>query len=341
MEIIKVENLVKEFKANKKKPGITGALINLVKPDRSKFRAVDNISFSVKKGEIVGYIGPNGAGKSTTVKMLAGILHPTSGSISICGISPHEDRKAVVGRLGVVFGQRTQLYWDVRLGESFELLKRIYKIDNTTYCKNMEMINDVLKISELVDKPVRQLSLGQRMRGDLAAAILHSPEILFLDEPTIGLDIEAKHSIRIFIRDINRLNKVTVILTTHDLDDVEQLCSRLMVINHGVIVEDGPLDALVRKLAPERILSVELASPCEDVQSAHAKVISREALKVTYSFDRNEITAASLISELSSRLPIKDLSVKEPDIEDTVRKLYEMDYKKESGETRQTVQTTV
>lgn len=328
MEIIRVENLVKEFKVNKKKPGITGALINLIKPDRQKFRAVDNISFSVKKGEIVGYIGPNGAGKSTTVKMLAGILHPTSGSISICGISPHEDRKAVVGRLGVVFGQRTQLYWDVRLGESFELLKRIYKIDNATYRKNMEMINDVLKIDELVDKPVRQLSLGQRMRGDLAAAILHSPEILFLDEPTIGLDIEAKHSIRNFIHDINRLNQVTVILTTHDLDDVEQLCSRLIVINHGIIVEDGPLDVLVRKLAPERILSVELASPCEDIQHANAKVISREALKVTYSFDRNEITAASLISELSSRLPIRDLSVKEPDIEDTVRKLYEMDYKK-------------
>lgn len=332
MDIIRVENLVKEFKANKKKPGITGALINLFKPDRSKFRAVDDISFSVKKGEIVGYIGPNGAGKSTTVKMLAGILHPTSGSISICGISPHEDRKAVVGKLGVVFGQRTQLYWDVRLGESFELLKRIYKIEDAAYRRNMEMINDVLKINELVDKPVRQLSLGQRMRGDLAAAILHSPEILFLDEPTIGLDIEAKHSIRNFIHDINRLNQVTVILTTHDLDDVEQLCSRLIVINHGIIVEDGPLDVLIRKLAPQRILSIELASPCEDIYHPHAQVLNKEALSVSYSFDRNEITAASLISELSSRLPIRDLSVKEPDIETTVRKLYEMDCRKESEE---------
>lgn len=326
MEIIRVENLVKEFKVNKKKPGITGALINLFKPDRQKFRAVDNISFSVKKGEIVGYIGPNGAGKSTTVKMLSGILHPTSGSISVCGISPHEDRKAVVGKLGVVFGQRTQLYWDVRLGESFELLKRIYKIDNVTYRRNMDMMNDVLQINELLDKPVRQLSLGQRMRGDLAAAMLHSPEILFLDEPTIGLDIEAKHSIRNFIHDINRLNQVTVILTTHDLDDVEQLCSRLIVINHGTIVEDGPLDVLVRKLAPQRILSIELTSPCEDIYHPHAKIINKEALRVSYSFDRNEITAALLISELSSRLPIRDLSVKEPDIETTVRKLYEMDY---------------
>jgi len=260
--------------------------------------------------------------------MLSGILHPTSGSISVCGISPHEDRKAVVGKLGVVFGQRTQLYWDVRLGESFELLKRIYKIDNVTYRRNMDMMNDVLQINELLDKPVRQLSLGQRMRGDLAAAMLHSPEILFLDEPTIGLDIEAKHSIRNFIHDINRLNQVTVILTTHDLDDVEQLCSRLIVINHGIIVEDGPLDVLINKLAPQRILSIELASPCEDIHHTHAKVISKEALRISYSFDRNEITAALLISELSSRLPIRDLSVKEPDIETTVRKLYEMDYKK-------------
>lgn len=328
MEIIKVGNLVKEFSVNKKKPGISGALINLFKPDRQKFRAVDDISFSVKRGEIVGYIGPNGAGKSTTVKMLAGILHPTSGSISICGISPHQDRKAVVKKLGVVFGQRTQLYWDVRLGESFELLKRIYRIDNETYRKNMDMLNDVLKINELVDKPVRQLSLGQRMRGDLAAAMLHSPEILFLDEPTIGLDIEAKYSIRNFIHDINRLNQVTVILTTHDLDDVEQLCSRLIVINHGVIVEDGPLDDLVKKLSPQRLLSVELVSPCNDIFNPHAEVVSNEGLSITYSFHRNEITAAQLISELSSHLPIKDLSVKEPDIETTIRELYKTDYGK-------------
>lgn len=328
MDIIEVENLIKEFNINKKKPGISGALLSLIKPDREKLRAVDDISFSLKKGEIVGYIGPNGAGKSTTVKMLAGILHPTSGSIAICGISPQKDRKAIAGKLGVVFGQRTQLYWDVRLGESFELLKRIYSVSNETYRKNMEMLNEVLKINELVDKPVRQLSLGQRMRGDLAAAMLHSPEILFLDEPTIGLDIEAKHSIRNFIHDINRLNQTTVILTTHDLDDVEQLCSRLIVINHGKVVEDGPLDDLVRKLAPQRILSIELASPCEDVYHPHAKVIKKEELRVTYGFDRNEISAASLISELSSHLPVRDLSVKEPDIETAIRELYKIDVTK-------------
>lgn len=324
-DIIEVKNVVKEFYSNKRKPGVSGALKSLFRPDRQRLRAVDDISFSLQKGEIVGYIGPNGAGKSTTVKMLSGILHPTSGKISICGISPHEDRKAVVGKLGVVFGQRTQLYWDVRLGESFELLKRIYMVDKAAYARNMEMINEVLKIDEIIDKPVRQLSLGQRMRGDLAAAMLHSPEILFLDEPTIGLDIEAKHSIRKFIRDINMLNKTTVILTTHDLDDVEQLCSRLIVINHGKIVEDGPLDGLVRKLAPQRLLSVELAAPCEDLSHPNAKIVKQEALKVTYSFDRNDITAASLISDLSSRLPINDLSVKEPDIETAIRELYRKD----------------
>lgn len=325
MDIIVVRNLVKEFYTNKRKPGVTGAVKSLFKPDRQKLRAVDDVSFSLQKGEIIGYIGPNGAGKSTTVKMLSGILHPTSGKISICGISPHEDRKAVVGKLGVVFGQRTQLYWDVRLGESFELLKRIYRVDNKTYTHNMDMLNEVLKINEIIDKPVRQLSLGQRMRGDLAAAMLHSPEILFLDEPTIGLDIEAKHSIRNFIRDINKLNQTTVILTTHDLDDVEQLCSRLIVINHGKIVEDGPLEDLVKKLAPQRILSIELASPCEAISHPNAEVIKNEALKITYSFDRNKITAASLISDLSSRLPISDLSVKEPDIETAIRELYKID----------------
>ena len=223
MDIIEVDNLTKEFNIVKKKKGLSGAFKSLIRPEKSIIRAVNDISFNIRQGEIVGYIGPNGAGKSTTIKMMTGILHPTSGNIRIAGISPHKNRKEVVKNLGVVFGQRTQLYWDIRLGESFELMKRIYRIDDRTYKENIELMSEILKIDEFIDIPVRQLSLGQRMRGDLAAAILHSPPILFLDEPTIGLDIEAKQAIRKFILDINKFKKTTVILTTHDLDDVQQL----------------------------------------------------------------------------------------------------------------------
>ena len=226
MELIEVKNIVKGFTVVKKNKGLNGALRSLIKPEKSTVYAVNDISFSIKKGEIVGFIGPNGAGKSTTVKIMSGILHPTSGKVLIDGISPQENRKAVVKNLGVVFGQRTQLYWDLRLGESFELLRRIYEIDLKKFNENMDIMSDILKINEIIDTPVRQLSLGQRMRGDIAAAMIHSPNILFLDEPTIGLDIEAKHSIRNYIEKINRINNTTVILTTHDLDDVEQLCQK-------------------------------------------------------------------------------------------------------------------
>ena len=256
--VVEVIDLVKEYVISKKESGLKGALKGLLFPEKKTVRGVDGISFSINAGEIVGYIGPNGAGKSTTIKMLTGILHPTSGSIKVCGISPQADRKSVVRKLGVVFGQRTQLYWDLRLGESFELLRRIYQIDKSSYEETLNVLREVLKLDEFINTPVRQLSLGQRMRGDLAAAMLHSPSILFLDEPTIGLDADAKHAIRNFIKEINRKRSVTVILTTHDLDDVEQLCSRLVVVNHGKVVEDGPIDSIIHKLTPHRLLVVEL-----------------------------------------------------------------------------------
>lgn len=322
MDLIEVKNIVKGFTVIKKEKGLNGALKSLIKPEKNTVYAVKDISFSIKKGEIVGFIGPNGAGKSTTVKIMSGILHPTSGKVFIDGISPQENRKAVVKNLGVVFGQRTQLYWDLRLGESFELLRRIYQIDLKKFNKNMEIMNDILKINEIINTPVRQLSLGQRMRGDIAAAMIHSPNIIFLDEPTIGLDIEAKHSIRNYIERINKLNNTTVILTTHDLDDVEQLCKRLIVINNGGIIEDGPLDGIVERLAPYRILIVELSKPCTDITTPHAEIIKQENLKIWYRFKKDEITAAELISKLAQKLPIRDLSVTEANIEDVVRKVY-------------------
>ncbi len=325
MSLIEVEDLVKEYSVVKRKNGFKGFLTSLVKPERYTVRAVDNISFTIEKGEIVGYLGPNGAGKSTTIKMLTGILHPTSGALRIEGLSPHQDRKSVVKKLGVVFGQRTQLYWELRLSESFELLKSIYQIPDRIYRENLETMKEVLGIDQLLDVPVRQLSLGQRMKGDLAAAMLHSPSILFLDEPTIGLDVEAKHSIRKFIREINARYQVTVILTTHDLDDVEQLCSRLMVINHGRIVEDGSLERLVERLAPYRILVVDMESPQNELQHEYASVIKQQGNRVWIRFEKNRITAAQLISDISKTFEIIDLSVSEPNIEDIIREVYKKD----------------
>ncbi|MFC5531101.1 ABC transporter ATP-binding protein [Cohnella yongneupensis] len=322
MAIIEVKDLVKEFVVVRKKTGLAGALRSLVVPDKKIVRGVDGLSFDIEQGDIVGYIGPNGAGKSTTIKMMTGILHPTEGSIRVCGLSPQQDRKAVVRQLGVVFGQRTQLYWDLRLGETFELLKRIYRIEDKRYKETLDMLNEVLRIQDFIDTPVRQLSLGQRMRGDLAASMIHDPTVLFLDEPTIGLDADAKHAIRQFILTMNRERKMTVVLTTHDLDDVEQLCSRLLVVNHGKIVEDGPLDDIVGKLAPHRLLVIELSKMVKLPEHAHAKVVRQDGLKVWYQFAKSGITAADLIADLSGRLPIRDLSVQEPDIEDAIREVY-------------------
>ena len=257
MALIQVADLVKVFTVTRKDKGLRGAVRALFRPQRTKVRAVDGISFSIDSGEIVGYVGPNGAGKSTTIKILTGILHPTSGTVRIGGTSPQENRQAVVQDLGVVFGQRTQLNWDLRLGESFELLRRIYRIDDEVYEQNIRTMSDLLGIDKLIDTPVRQLSLGQRTRGDLAAAMLHSPAILLLDDPTIGLDVVAKEAVREFILGVNQLRSTTVILTTHDLNDVQQLCRRLIVINHGKIVEDGPLSQLIDKLTPYRLLEVD------------------------------------------------------------------------------------
>ena len=322
MAIIEVEHVVKDYITVVKKTGIHAALKSLLFPEKKTVRAVDDISFTIEPGEIIGYIGPNGAGKSTMIKMLSGILHPTSGEIRVCGISPQQNRKAVVQNLGVVFGQRTQLYWDLQLRESFELLRRIYRVDAKTFRENMEMLQDILGLEDFIGRPVRQLSLGQRMRGDLAAAMLHSPSILFLDEPTIGLDAEAKHAIRNFIREINKARKVTVILTTHDLDDIEKLCSRVIVVNRGKIVEDGPIGAIVNKLTPMRLLEIELKEPASVRPHPAAEIVRHDGLHVSYRFDKNRISASDLIADLSKQLPIRDLSVKDPTIEDALREIY-------------------
>lgn len=321
MPVIEVSNLKKQFKSVRKQKGLKGAIKGLFRPEKKIVTAVDDISFSIERGEIVGYIGPNGAGKSTTVKMMSGILRPTSGEILVNGISPVKDRKSVVKHLGVVFGQRTQLYWDLRLGESFELLKRIYDVPDEVYNENMAMMDEILDLKSIIDTPVRQLSLGQRMRGDLAAAMLHSPDVLFLDEPTIGLDVDAKHAIRRFIKEINETRKTTIILTTHDLGDIQELCRRIIIINKGVVIEDGSLDELVDRIAPYRQLVIDFYTE-QHIEHPKAEIVGGEGSRTVYRFMKNDVSAAKLIEDIGKQAKIKDIRLEEASIDDIIRVAY-------------------
>lgn len=319
--MIEVKNLSKDYTIVKKDPGFKGAIKGLLSSNREKLRAVDNLNFSVKDGEIVGFIGPNGAGKSTTIKMMSGILTPTSGNILINGQDITKNRKQVVRDIGIVFGQRTQLNWDLRLGESFELLKRIYKINDEEYNKTLDIMDDILGIREIIDKPVRQMSLGQRVKGDLVASMIHSPSVLFLDEPTIGLDVNSKFALRKFIKEINQVRKTTVILTTHDLGDIEELCERLVIINHGHIVEDGNLSEIVDRVAPYKTLVTEFYDD-EPVKIDKCEMIGGDGNIARYRFKKDEITAAELISSISRVKKIKDVSIEAAGIDDIIRIAY-------------------
>ena len=325
MEQIILDNIVKEYIVTKKKKGMIGTLINLFHSEKIKVKAIKGISCNIDKGEILGYIGPNGAGKSTTIKIMSGIMHPTSGKVLINGLSPQKHRKEVVQNIGVVFGQRTQLYWDLRLGETFELLKRIYSIPIDRYQETLKELTKVLELNKFMDIPVRQLSLGQRMRGELAAAMLHEPEILFLDEPTIGLDIDAKQAIRNFILEMNRNKGTTVILTSHDMEDVVKLCTRLIVINKGVIVEDGPLDEIINRMATYRMLILESMEPVDEVKCDKVQILRKEGRKIWCKFDHHKYTATEIIRELSEEINILDMSVREPDVEDAISNIYHCD----------------
>lgn len=321
MAVIEVKDLSKDYHIAKKSKGLKGAIKNLIFNEKQTIHAVRDLNFTIEKGEIVAFIGPNGAGKSTTVKMMSGILTPTSGTVLVNGKDAHRNRKRVVQDLGVVFGQRSQLNWDLRLGESFELLRHIYQIEQEVYEENLEIMNEILGINEIIDVPVRQLSLGQRMRGDLVAAILHSPSVLFLDEPTIGLDVDGKYAIRKFIKEINQVKGTTVILTTHDLGDIQELCERLIIINHGTLVEDGPLVEMIDRIAPYKTLVVELYDD-KVIKHDKAEVFSHEGNIVKYRFQKNDITAASLIQDLSKQVAIKDVAIEEASIDDIIRIAY-------------------
>lgn len=321
MAVIEVRHLTKEYHIRKKGRGLKGTLRNLIISEKQIVHAVNDLNFTIEKGEIVGFIGPNGAGKSTTVKMMSGILTPTRGEVLINGRNAQKNRKEVVQDLGVVFGQRSQLNWDLRLGESFELLRHIYQIDSKVYKENLDIMNQILGINEIIDIPVRQLSLGQRMRGDLAAAMLHSPSVLFLDEPTIGLDVEGKYAIRKFIREINQVKNTTIILTTHDLGDIQELCERLIIINHGRLMEDGSLTEMVDRIAPYKTLAVELYHESAP-EHEKAELYFHEGNMAKYRFRKDSIAAAQLIQELSAQIAIKDVAIEEASIDDIIRIAY-------------------
>ena len=323
MPIITVRHLYKDFQLFKHHRGLLGAFRNLFTREFRAVNAVNDVSFSIERGELVGYLGPNGAGKSTTLKMLTGILVPTRGEVCVNGRVPWKERAAHARDIGVVFGQRTNLWWDLPVIESFDLLHYIYRVPDQRYYRNLLRFQDLLGLGEFLHTPVRSLSLGQRMRADLAAALLHDPKLVFLDEPTIGLDVVAKERIRQFIQSINRERGATVILTTHDLGDVEKLCERVMMIDRGRLLFDGPLSTLRERFGGERELVVDLADDYDDVTVDGATVVAREGRRVTYRFGADGLTASDLIARTSGRFRIGDLSVREPEIDATVRRIYE------------------
>jgi ABC-2 type transport system ATP-binding protein len=323
MPLIEVEHLRKTFSVAVRRTGRFGAVRSLLAREYRHVSAVNDVSFRVLAGEMVGYIGPNGAGKSTTIKMLTGILVPSGGLIKVDGRVPHQQRVEHVRRIGVVFGQRTQLWWDLPTVESFELLRYIYRIPERRWRANLDAFVELLDLESFLETPVRQLSLGQRMRADLAAALLHEPAILFLDEPTIGLDVVAKERIRQFLTDINRERGVTVILTTHDLDDITRLCQRVVLIDHGHVIYDGGLEALRTRFGRQRTLVVDLDQEANGLYIANAELVRREGPRVWLRFDREATTAAALIADVAARYRIRDLTVEEPEIEGIVRGIYQ------------------
>ncbi|MCT4356064.1 ATP-binding cassette domain-containing protein [Streptomyces sp. Je 1-79] len=293
----------------------------LLRREKREVRAVDGIGFGVERGEMVGYIGPNGAGKSTTIKMLTGILTPSGGRLRVAGIDPSRERTRLAQRIGVVFGQRTTLWWDLPLKDSYRLMHRMYRIPDERFAANLARCVDLLELGDLLDVPVRQLSLGQRMRGDIAAALLHDPDVLYLDEPTIGLDVVSKARVREFLRELNATRGTTVLLTTHDLQDIEQLCRRVMVIDHGRLVYDGELTGLHEAGSSERLLVVDLERELPPIEVAGARFVRSDGPRQVLAFPTSS-SAAPLVAAVAERYPLVDLSVREPDIEAVIAKMY-------------------
>jgi ABC-2 type transport system ATP-binding protein len=313
MSLIDVRDLGRTFVVRKRAGTFTRT--------RNQVRAVHDLSFQVEAGEMIGYIGPNGAGKSTTIKMLTGILVPTSGELRVAGLEPSRERTRLARRIGVVFGQRTTLWWDLPLRDSFELLQKIYRVEPARHRRTLQEYVELLDLGDLLDTPVRQLSLGQRMRGDITAALLHEPEILYLDEPTIGLDVISKGGLREFLRTLNAERGTTLLLTTHDLQDIEALCDRVIVIDRGTAVFDGPLDDLQRRVESQRTLVVDLVDEAPPISVAGATTRKVDGPRQWLSFPAGA-SAAPIVAAVAAAYDVADLSIHEPDIEDVIRDLY-------------------
>lgn len=341
MPIIEVTNLTKDYKLNVRKKGLLGSIQSLLIPEYQMKRAVENISFTIEKGDMVGFIGPNGAGKSTTVKMLTGILTPTDGKISVLGMTPSKQRKKIASRIGVVFGQRTQLWWDLPVADTFDLLKSIYRISDKDFKKNMDMFNQLLGLDEFISQPVRQLSLGQRMRADIAASLVHDPDIILFDEPTIGLDVVAKEKIREFIKVVNKEKNSTMLFTTHDMMDIEKTCKRMIIIDHGTIIYDGTVDQIKERYGKKRTIVVAFAQDNKNIVLPNGvEIVEEDNNKKHMQFNRDEVQVSDVISYFTSNYNILDLTVKEPEIESIIREIYEggIDYDKAiSGDSEKVV----
>jgi ABC-2 type transport system ATP-binding protein len=317
--IIEIEELTRQF-VLRRKDG------NRWRRRREVLTAVDRMTFRVERGSAVGYIGANGAGKSTTIKMLTGILVPTSGTVRTCGLEPVRQRRQLASRIGVVFGQRSQLWWDLPLRESFSILSAIHRLDPEIARKRTHELIEQLEMGDTLDTPVRQLSLGQRMRAEVAAALLHSPDLVILDEPTIGLDVLSKQRLREFLRDERTQRGTTLLLTTHDMGDIERLCDRVLVVDHGSLVYDGSLAGLGTTVGARRVLVVDLAAPAPDMTDLPgATLVSSEGggVRQRLAFDAEATTAAYLLAAVSERAEVRDLSIEEPEIEDIVRRIYQ------------------
>lgn len=329
MLAIRAENLVKTYKSSLKRQGILGGLHDLISREYKEIRAVDNISLNVKQGEFLGYIGPNGAGKSTSIKMLTGILQPSSGLIEVLGFNPGNQRKQFAKEIGVVFGQRTQLWWDIAVKESFELLRRIYEIPKQVYDQRISFLIDTFKIEEHLQTPVRKLSLGERMKCDLIASLIHEPKILFLDEPTIGLDAIAKKSIRGMLKSLHKNTGTTILLTTHDLREIEELCKRIVVLDKGHIVYDGDLDSVKERVHLLRIVRLELEEVISESHknlflnlSGIKKILNEENILEIH-FDSKLISVLDILGKINNEIKVRDISILEPGIEEVITKIYQ------------------
>lgn len=324
--MIEVSHLQKNFSKTIKEPGLKGALKSFVHPQREIFEAVKDLSFEVPKGQILGFIGANGAGKSTTIKMLTGILKPTSGYCRINGKIPQDNRQDYVRDIGAVFGQRTQLWWDLALQETYVVLKEIYDVPEKAFRKRMDFFNEVLDLNEFIKDPVRTLSLGQRMRADIAASLLHNPKVLFLDEPTIGLDVSVKDNIRRAITQINQEEETTILLTTHDLSDIEQLCDRIIMIDKGQEIFDGTVTQLKQSFGKMKSLSFELRPGQEQVVSQFMGlpdiIVERHELSLDIQYDSSRYQTADIIQKTMADFAVRDLKMTDVDIEDIVRRFY-------------------